>query len=66
MGLFQLLFFLIAVGVVVWLATTYIPMDQKIKTLIVVVALIVCGMVALRALGVLDFDVPAKQFGTNK
>ncbi len=40
MSLVSLIFFLIVVGVCLWLINTYIPMDDKIKTLLNVVVVL--------------------------
>ena len=43
---------LVVVGVVLWLINTYIPMDQKIKTILNVVVVIVVVVWLLQAFGV--------------
>lgn len=40
MNLVQLIVALIVLGVILWLVNTYIPMDEKIKTLINVVVVV--------------------------
>lgn len=43
MSLIGLIIVLVIVGVVLWLINAYIPMDQKIKTILnVVVVIVVC------------------------
>jgi Flp pilus assembly protein protease CpaA len=59
MGLFEFFFLCVVVGLVVWALTTYIPMPQQIKTLIIVAAMIVLVLILLKALGVLGgADIP--------
>ena len=50
---------LIIIGVLLWLANTYIPMDQKIKTILNVVVIICVIIWLLNVFGVLGaIDVP--------
>jgi len=53
MSIITLVIVIAIVGVIVWAVTTYLPMDPKFKTLIVVVAIIACALYALAAFGVL-------------
>lgn len=53
MSLISLVIVLIVVGVLLWLVNTYIPMDQKIKTIINVVVVIAVVLWLLQAFGVL-------------
>ena len=53
MSLISLLIVLIAVGVVLWLINTYIPMDAKIKKILNVVVVIVVILWLLQAFGIL-------------
>jgi len=53
MPLLHLIFILAAVGVVLWLFNTYVPMDAKIKKIINVVAVIVVIVWLLYQFGVL-------------
>jgi hypothetical protein len=53
MSLISLVVILIVVGVLLWAANTYIPMDQKIKTIMNVVVVIAVVLWLLRAFGVL-------------
>jgi undecaprenyl pyrophosphate phosphatase UppP len=54
MPILQLVFYLIAIGVALWAANTYIPMDPKIKQIlnIVVVICVIVGL--LQLFGVFD------------
>jgi hypothetical protein len=54
MPLTTVLIALVAVGVVLWLVNTYIPMDAKIKKILNIVVVIVLVLWLLRAFGILD------------
>lgn len=54
MPLLTILIVLIVVGVLLWLANTYIPMDKKIKTIMNVVVVVALIIWLLKAFGVLD------------
>ena len=53
MSLVSIVLVLIAVGVVLWLINTYVPMDGKIKTILNVVVVIVVILWLLQGFGVL-------------
>lgn len=53
MSLIHLVVILIVVGVLLWLANTYIPMDSKIKTIMNIVVVIAVVLWLLSAFGVL-------------
>jgi hypothetical protein len=53
MPLISVVIVLIVVGVLLWLVNTYIPMDQKIKTIINVVVVIAVVLWLLNVFGVL-------------
>ena len=53
MPLISVVVVLIVVGVLLWLVNTYIPMDQKIKTIINVVVVIAVVLWLLNVFGVL-------------
>ena len=53
MPLVSVVIVLIVVGVLLWLVNTYIPMDQKIKTIINVVVVIAVVLWLLNIFGVL-------------
>lgn len=53
-----LLLVLVILGVCLYLAETYIPMDPVIKTVIRVVVVLFAIVYLLRAFGVADFDLP--------
>lgn len=63
MGLIEFVIVVAVIGVVVWLITTYIPMDPTIKRVIQIVAAVVVIMWALRLMGLLPFggDIPMRQ-----
>jgi hypothetical protein len=54
MSLATIVFALIAVGVLLWLVNTYIPMDAKIKRIINIVVLVVVVLWLLKVFGVWD------------
>lgn len=62
MSLIGLIIVLAIIGLIVWAVTTFIPMPQNIKTLIVVVAGIVALLYVLSAFGIMghagDVRVP--------
>ncbi len=53
MPLISVVIVLIVVGVLLWLVNTYIPMDNKIKTIINVVGVIAVVLWLLNVFGVL-------------
>jgi hypothetical protein len=53
MPLISVVIVLIVVGVLLWLVNTYIPMDNKIKTIINVVVVIAVVLWLLNVFGVL-------------
>lgn len=53
MSLISVVIVLIVVGVLLWLANNYIPMDNKIKTIMNVVVVIALILWLLSAFGVL-------------
>ncbi len=64
MSLIQLVVTLIVIGVLLWLANTYIPMDGKIKQIMNVVVVIVVVLWLLSVFGLLaGFDVPLPRYG---
>lgn len=54
MSLLTLVLVLIVVGVLLWLANTYIPMDGKIKQIMNIVVVIAVVLWLLKAFGLLD------------
>lgn len=62
MDLLQLIVMLIVIGVALWLVNTYIPMDQKIKTVLNIVVVVVVCLWLLRIFGVLGaLNVPIER-----
>ena len=53
MSLLNIVVILIVVGVLLWLVNTYIPMDQKIKSILNIVVVIAVVLWLLQAFGVL-------------
>jgi Fe2+ transport system protein B len=54
MSLVSIVISLIVVGVLLWLANTYIPMDAKIKRVLNIVVMVVVVLWLLNVFGVLD------------
>jgi ABC-type long-subunit fatty acid transport system fused permease/ATPase subunit len=54
MSLISVVLILIAVGVVLWLVNTYIPMDRKIKNILNVVVVIAVVIWLLKVFGLLN------------
>lgn len=54
MPLLNVILVLIVVGVLLWLVNSYIPMDNKIKSILNGVVVIVVVLWLLKAFGVLD------------
>ncbi len=52
MSIVMLLLVLAVIGVVAWALTTYVPMPQAVKTVIIVVAVIACVLYAFSAMGI--------------
>jgi low temperature requirement protein LtrA len=61
MSLISVVLVLIVIGVLLWLANTYIPMDPKIKQIMnaVVVIAVVLWLLAIFLPGLADIKVPA-------
>jgi hypothetical protein len=53
-SLINLVIILVAVGVLLWLVNTYIPMDPKIKSILNAVVVIAVVIWLLQAFGLLD------------
>jgi hypothetical protein len=53
MPLINLVIVLIVVGVLLWLVNTYIPMDQKIKSILNIVIVIAVVLWLLQVFGIL-------------
>lgn len=53
MSLVSLIVVLVVIGVILWLVNTYIPMDQKIKTILNVVIVIAVVLWLLSVFGLL-------------
>ncbi len=60
MDLLTIIIVLIAVGLLLWAANTYIPMDPKIKTILNVVVVILVIVWLLKAIGILGYLSDAK------
>lgn len=52
MGIFECLIWAAIIGFVTWLATEYIPMPDKVKSLLVVIAIVFIVLLLLSVLGV--------------
>jgi hypothetical protein len=53
-GIVELLIVLAIIGLIAWVLITLIPMPQPIRTVIVVVALLMCLLLVLRSIGGLN------------
>lgn len=62
MPLVQMIVVLAVIGVVVWLLTTYIPMDPPIKTVIVVITVLVLCLWLLSLFGIGNIYVGTRPF----
>ena len=64
MGLIEFLIVCVVVGVLVYCATTFVPMDPPMKKFIQIAAVVVLSLWFLKLLGILDGlpFVPIKQF----
>ena len=60
MGLIAFLLLCIVVGVIVWLAITYVPMPQQFKTALPVIALLVLVLILILYMfgGMHDVAIP--------
>lgn len=62
MGLFELFFIIVVIGVVVWAIRKWVPMDAPFKTAVLWVGVGVVVLIILQAFGVLahfhDVSVP--------
>jgi hypothetical protein len=54
MPVITILLILVAVGVILWLVNTYIPMDRKIKNILNVVVVIIVIVWLLKVFGLFD------------
>jgi hypothetical protein len=54
MPLLTIIIVLLVVGVLLWLANTYLPMDRKIKSILNAVVVIAVVIWLLKAFGLLD------------
>ena len=54
MPLLTIIIVLLVVGVLLWLANTYLPMDRKIKSILNAVVVIVVVIWLLKVFGLLD------------
>jgi hypothetical protein len=54
MPIITILLILVAVGVILWLVNTYIPMDRKIKNILNVVVVILVIVWLLKVFGLFD------------
>ncbi len=52
MSILTVIIVIVLVGVILWLINTYIPMDQKIKTILNIVVVIILIIWLLRVFGV--------------
>jgi hypothetical protein len=60
-GIVELLVLLAIIGLVAWVLVSLVPMPSQIRTVIIVVAVLICLLVVLRAFG--GIDVPLVRTG---
>ena len=65
MPIMSVLAALIVVGILLWLANTYIPMDGKIKYILNAVVVVVVVLGVLAAFGVLNVNLSVPRLGSN-
>lgn len=53
---------LIVIGVLLWCANTYIPMDAKIKNIMNIVVVVCVVLWLLNVFGLLSYDMPVPRF----
>ena len=53
MTILDLIILIIVIGVLLWLVNAYIPMDQKIKTILNIVVVVILCLYLLRIFGIL-------------
>lgn len=58
MPLLPIIITLVVIGVILWLVNTYIPMDQKIKTILNIVIVILVILWLLNLFGMLSMTIP--------
>jgi hypothetical protein len=58
MGVIELLVTLAIIGLIAWVLTRLVPMPNEVRTVIIVVALLACLLIVLRAFGGVDLTVP--------
>ena len=57
-GVIELLVFLAIIGLVAWALISLVPMPSQVRTIIIVVAVLICLLIVLRAFGGLELAVP--------
>lgn len=57
MPIINVLIILVVIGLLLWLANTYIPMDQKIKTILNVVVVILVVLWLLNLFGIFSANL---------
>lgn len=65
MSIIALIVTLVAIGVILWLVNAYIPMDQKIKTILNIVVVIVVVLWLLNMFGVFSMLGNVPRVGRN-
>jgi hypothetical protein len=58
LAMIELLVTLAIIGLIAWVLTALVPMPQQIKTVIIVVAVLICLLIVLRAFGGVDLAIP--------
>jgi hypothetical protein len=52
MSILGLILLIVAIGVILWLVNTYVPMDAKVKTILNVVVIIILIVILLKVSGI--------------
>ena len=55
----ELLVLLAIIGLIAWAIITAVPMPSQIRTVIIVVAVLFCLLIVLRAFGGVDLAIPS-------
>lgn len=48
----------VVIGVIVWAVTTYIPLPQPFRGIVMVIGILFCLLLVLRAFGGVDLSLP--------
>jgi len=57
MTILGLILSLVIIGLVVWLLVKYVPMVESIRSIVIIVAVLICLLIVLQAFGLLGAGV---------